>query len=220
MAKRNVPLDFFSWHSYMNEPGYIVWASEKLRGILDRNGYQNAEIINAEFNYGNYDYEERLRVVNNYKGATLQAATMCACQESYLDMLMYYDARPNTTFNGMYDFYTLKPKKTWHSMVMFNTLYRLGNQVDYQQIDCNCIYGTAAKNAEGRGAIMFAYYKDADKEMMPQEVTIEVEGLEFKKAKMSVLDKTHNAVPKKVVFVDNKLTLTVNIHTTILIEFE
>ena len=62
------------------------------------------------------------------KGAAFTAAVMCAAQNSPVDMLMYYDARP-CVFNGLFDFYTYDKLKTYYVFKMFKYLREDGNEI-------------------------------------------------------------------------------------------
>ena len=51
MKKRNAPLDFFSWHVYNSYPRRIMIKGERIRKMLDDNGYKEIESILNEWNY-------------------------------------------------------------------------------------------------------------------------------------------------------------------------
>ena len=51
MGKRNVPIDFFSWHIYCNKPEEMICKAEKMKEFLIKNGYENAESNCNEWNY-------------------------------------------------------------------------------------------------------------------------------------------------------------------------
>ncbi|MBO4355864.1 MAG: hypothetical protein J5850_03305, partial [Clostridia bacterium] len=51
MQKRNVPIDFFSWHIYTVDPGKLTSKAQKVEALLDKYGYGNAENILNEWNY-------------------------------------------------------------------------------------------------------------------------------------------------------------------------
>lgn len=105
MQKRQVPMDFFSWHCYTIYPSGILYKAETFRGLLDKYGYAHTESILDEWAYiKNFydDYVESLRNIAKIKGATYVMAVMCEGQHSNaLDMLMYYDARP-CSFNCLF----------------------------------------------------------------------------------------------------------------------
>ena len=85
---------------------------------------------------------------------------MCGCQNNTsIDMLMYYDARP-CSYNGLFDYYTNELLKGYYPFKMFNTLYTLGTACECVSDNKN-VYATAAKGTDGT-ALMFSYYNDDD----------------------------------------------------------
>lgn len=97
---------------------------------------------------------------------------MHAVNNGPIDMLMYYDARPSE-FNGLFDFYTLRPIKGYYPIKMFSRLYELGSQVE-----CECrekdVYAVGAKNDNGEAAFMIARYEDNDDITEEKTVTVNI----------------------------------------------
>lgn len=96
MQKRNVQLDFFSWHRYFTEPAVIVERAECFRKMLDKYGYDKTESHLNEWNYikgWTEDYVPSLLTIHGMKGAAFTMACMCTAQATSIDMLMYYDTR-------------------------------------------------------------------------------------------------------------------------------
>lgn len=193
MRRREVPIDFFSWHVYGTEPSKLLDRAEKIKKLLDDNGYRNAESILNEWNYVKnwsdkwiYSLEQTIRM----KGAAFTTACMLACQHSSIDMLMYYDARLNTAMNGLFDLYTYRPLKGYYPFKMFNELYKMGTSVDCV-IDGNEIYAAGARDAEGNSSAMLCYYTDDD-DAGEKTVHIELENASDK-YELYLLDEEHNA---------------------------
>ncbi|MBQ3054792.1 MAG: hypothetical protein IJC88_01665 [Oscillospiraceae bacterium] len=162
MHRREVPIDFFSWHIYCVEPKELLTRQNNIKKLLLENGYENAETNCNEWNYvcsWDVEYLRAVETIISMKGAAFTAACMLASQHSTLDMLMYYDARPGV-WCGIFDSYTLRPFKGYYPFRMFNTLYRLGNEVECVSDD-ETVYAVAAKNGEDR-AVMVCYYTDDD----------------------------------------------------------
>ena len=136
--------------------------AERIRKLLDDNGYKEAESILNEWNYlaGWTDkFVQSIEVIHSMKGAAFTAGCMLASQHSTLDMLMYYDARPSA-FNGLFDQYTFRPFKGYYPFRMFNTLYRLGEEAECVSDD-ETVYAVAAKGGKDR-AVMVCYYTNDD----------------------------------------------------------
>ncbi len=161
-GEERVPLDFFSWHCYGSTTEKIYTRSRFVRSILDKYGYRSTESILNEWNYikGWDQFVYSVKQILSIKGAAFTAACMCGCQnDTSVDMLMYYDARPSA-YNGLFDFYTNETLKGYYPFKMFNTLYTLGTACE-----CECdngnIYAAAAKGEEGT-ALMVSFYTDDD----------------------------------------------------------
>ena len=136
-------------------------------------------MICNEWNYTRRDRKNQfvynVEVVFSIKGAAFSAACMLAGQHSSLDMMMYYDARPGTILNGMFDFYTFRVMKGYYPFKMFNELYRLGNSCSVSTEDKD-IYAAAAKDEAGNQAIMLCYYTDDDTAAQKKTLQLDVTG--------------------------------------------
>lgn len=164
MKKRNVELDFFSWHIYCTEPAEVSQKAIRIKNLLKKSGYEKAESILNEWNYVKTweDVLGYIKVIKGMKGAAFCSAVMCEMQNcGCADMLMYYDARIEKVWNGMFDSDTLLPLKGYYPFRMFNVLYRYGNSCESVAED-NDIYVSAAKSEDGKTAIMFCRYADEE----------------------------------------------------------
>lgn len=176
MKKRNVSMDFFSWHVYAYDPEYVIEKSEIVRKMLDEAGYTETESINDEWNYvrsfegDNWIYS--LKMEKNMKGAAFILSTICAGQYSSMDMLMYYDARP-CGMNGMFDTdIVCETLKGYYPFKMFNELYKLGES---SKITCDKnLFGCAAQNGD-KAAFIVSHFNDDDS-TPAEKVKVNVEG--------------------------------------------
>lgn len=164
-SQLKAPMDFFSWHCYAHTVEDVLHKTAKVKALLEKYGYGDVESILNEWNYVTgwlgddivYSNEQRRLI----KGAAYSAALMCACQYSPVDMLMYYDARPNEFWNGMFDDMVVgRVLKGYYPFPMFNTLYRLGRCVQTTVSDGDA-YVCAAKNEE-EAAIIVTRFNDDD----------------------------------------------------------
>ncbi len=162
--EKRVPLDFFSWHIYTNEPQKVVTRANAVRQKLNAYGYTRTESICNEWNYvrgwEGDSFLHSLRAVANEKGAAFTAAVMCLGQEACIDMLMYYDARPYSGFNGLWKPNTYDRLKGYYPFYCFNKLYRLGESVS-TVAEGEHLYACAATGQNGAAA-MIACYSDKD----------------------------------------------------------
>ena len=161
-----VPIDFFSWHIYAREPAECVRKAAYVRGLLDRFGYAKTESVLNEWNWmkGWYGDEFRQAVQwrtsdNNYMMAAFYAAVMSAMQDTSADMLMYYDARINTYYNGIFEPWLRVPRKGYYPFYAWSKLNDLGRQVaaDWRGARKGT-WATAAKGADGSLAVFVARY--------------------------------------------------------------
>lgn len=193
MSKAEVPIDFFSWHCYLTDPKEMIARENQVHILLEKYGYADAESICNEWNYvKNWDtlFVYSIEQIISMKGAALNAACMLACQQSTMDMLMYYDARIDTCFNGLFDFYTLRPLKGYYGICMFNELYKMG-QSAVCEIEGEQLYAAAACSEDGSSAVMICYYTDDDREKNNKTVKLHVSG-GADCYEVILLDKDHN----------------------------
>ena len=202
-----LPLDFFSWHLYTTDPHTAAKEAVLFRETLDNAGYTHTESILNEWNYieGFFDepFRRSVETIIGQKGAAFSAAFMCEGQNSPVDMLMYYDARPSF-YNGLFDFYTLRPLKGYYAFSMFNDLYRLGTQVKASSDDDE-IYTVCAMDGNGNRAAYVVYFTNrADAEA--KTVSFESDGT----FDVYVLDETHDKEKTGTLVLPGTLTMQPN----------
>ena len=100
----SLPLDFFSWHTYTNNPNELVQRARAIRRLLDESGFQQTESHLNEWNYlPDNDWSPMLvqqpksrqawfdRIHGN-EGAAFTAASLIRFQDAPLDAANYYSA--------------------------------------------------------------------------------------------------------------------------------
>ena len=217
MSKKNVPIDFFSYHWYWTEPKDVSAKFTRVRKLLDSFGYNDAETILDEWNYVRGWTEEfvySIEQIIGMKGAAFYAACMLEAQNNpNIDMLMYYDARP-TAFNGLFDMYTYRPLKGYYSFYQFANLYELEDQYEAISDDDN-VYAVCAKKGEDV-AVMLAYYSENDNDGI-KYVTINADA-SLDGAKILLTDKDHTiAEYSSAKIKDGKVTLRLERNSVIYI---
>ena len=190
VSENNVPLDFFSWHSYTGDVRWITEGAKQARKYLDKYGLTETESILNEWNYL-YDWHgdgfiETIQGIIGIRGAAFSAAVMCSCQDAPVDMLMYYDAQP-CVFNGLFDYYTLKPLKGYYPFYMFAELTETGNRVEASSSDKD-VYVLAASSGEKKMAM--AVYYPSPETKHPAKKTITIRGFD-KEPELYLVDETH-----------------------------
>ena len=199
-----VPLDFFSWHTYANEPRQIADNVDLVRKLMDKYGFHKSESILNEWNYVKGwvdDWPYSLEVESgrfNQKGAAFIMSTMVDCQSKSVDMLMFYDARLSSGMNNMFSRPTYQPLKGYYPFYAWSKLVDYGMQVACtvsegrgQSSDANTgtvfksdsgkpvgsFRALAAKGADGSGAVVIVRYSDDNNVTDTARVTICVPGV-------------------------------------------
>ncbi len=163
MKKRSVPIDFFSWHVYASTPEVIEEKACRIRDIIDKCGYPDAESILNEWNYVKGWIDEftySVKVIHSVKGAAFTMAVISRMQYSPLDMLMYYDTRPSV-FNGAFDYYTYEPLKGYYPLKWYGEFYDYDDSVPSVNRIEN-VYSLCGKRDDGSFIAAITYYTDDD----------------------------------------------------------
>ena len=213
MQKRNVPMDFFSWHIYCSKPGMLIAKSVRMKQYMLDAGYDKAESILNEWNYV-HDWSDTVEAFQNIissKGATYTMACMSAAQYSSIDMLMYYDARP-TLWNGLFDRISLKPIIGYYPFKWFSHFYTNCERSIKCETSAENIYTLCGIDKNGKASVSVTYY--ADSEPLPdKEISVDIgRNGEFE---VYYIDDEHD--PEKAYPIDS-LTFTLKHNTAILIK--
>ena len=213
MQKENVKIDFLSFHRYDDQPKNVVKMCQDAKDFCLKYGQEQAKIYLDEWNYiyGWIDKEKLMsfkRITNHFGGAYI-SAVMLACQTAPLDMLMYYDARPQPGFNGLYEMLTLKPLKPYYALKYFNELYTLKNQIACENPVEN-VYCVGATDGNTVSTVLTHYYHrkgEKDKEF-ELEIKNLKDGVKYN-AELYLTGKTacNKLVEKKTVKKGDILTL-------------
>ena len=175
LRDRDVKLDFVSYHCYARTPEDFCSAIDTANEIFAEYGFGDCEKILNEWSYvrgwlgDNWIYT--CEAEQGRKGAAFYSAVMNVSQRKDVDMLMYYDARPMTVMNGMFDQF-LRARPGYYSIAAFGELLKLGECV--YSTDEENVYVCAAKGNEGKEAIV-SYFSDDDNSA-PKSVGFELSG--------------------------------------------
>ena len=161
------PLDFFSFHRYAREPASYGEDARKARELCDRYGYREAEIILNEWNYVRH-WTPKEEILYSYyanrslKGSAFVASAMLEAQHSPMDHFMYYDARIDTRWNGLFDYYSKDPLPPYYAMCAFRDCFRLGTEAPSASDDPE-VRSLAAVGGDGdEAAVMITYFRDEE----------------------------------------------------------
>ncbi len=213
LTAEKVPLEFYSWHCYAREVGWVTENARRHRRLLDEFGFTQTESILNEWNYvkgwSGEAWAYSIDTEIGLKGAAFIAAVMAVCQNAPVDMLMYYDARP-CKMNGLFDFYNFRLLKGYFAIKTWGEMLKMGTQCEVTDAPRD-IYATAAIGQDGKKLTLIAYFTDAD-DALPCEFPVEVAGEE--EVTLCLLDEERDMQPVRRVVTDNgKFTLTMQPNT-------
>jgi len=196
---QRIPLDFFSWHSYLTDPKYASELARRARALLDEYGYVETESIFDEWNYVNDWNNVRpcYKVISGLKGAAFNAAVMCELQHSPCDISTYYDAqvKQESSWDGLFaptresvhgKDGLVGLKKGYFAFKAFAELARIGTEAESAIEDGN-VYVCAA-SGDGK-AVMLVNYHDTD--CTDEQVQVRLQGAD-REMKMFRLDQELN----------------------------
>ncbi len=156
ITKYNVPLDFFTFHSYSGVKSNVL-RQEYLDSRLREYGLSHIETHLNEWNANPY-VEMRGKSI----AAANAAAMMCAMQNTSVYMMNYYDARiGHSVYAGMFNPITYKPFCTYYSFYAFGKLYTMGTQT-WCSSDNDDVYALSATDGEKCGMLIANIGKDTD----------------------------------------------------------
>ncbi len=148
IKRDNLPIDFFSHHSYMTvkRTEQIQAYTEKL---LAEEGFPDIEI---HLNEWNTDRTRETR--GTTKAAADVSAMMIAMQGTKMSVMCYYDARFGTSvYAGFFNPLTEQPFCTYYAFKAFGKLYALGGAVEPTGTG-DGVYALAATDGKSKGGLI------------------------------------------------------------------
>lgn len=215
MQKRNVPLDFFSWHYYDVDIKVLTDRAKAMKDLLIKYGYENTESHVNELNrctgWTEPDvYLNCIMDMQRIKGAAFNMAVMSASQDSSIDMLMYYDTRPSI-FNGVFDFYSCKPLKGYYPFYWFGMFYDMEAEIKAEN-SIDDIYTLCGVDKNDKVLSVITYYTHQDDKENKQ---ISLDFGKIGKYEIYLLDENHT---NELVATTDDLTFDVAPNSCILIK--
>ena len=214
MQRRDVPIDFFSWHIYSQTPEQIVDKAARIKALMVKNGYGDAESILNEWNYvrgWGEDFKYSILAIHGIKGAAYMMSCICEGQKtSNIDMMMYYDTRPSA-FCGAFDFYSWEKLKGYYPLYWYGMFYDMMAEVRCEHQPEN-IYTLCGVDENDKLLCVVTNYAEAD-DAPPQDVQ-----LDFGRDgtfEAYLLDADHDAEP---IDVPSDLAFTLPLHSCLLLK--
>lgn len=224
MKRRNVPLDFFAWHIYENDPAIYTDFSKQVRALLDKYGYYNTESFLDEWGFiksWTDDYPYSIREMASHKGGAFVCASMQEGQNSPTDMMMYYVWTPGANFNGLFNRLSDTPIWSYWALYAWGKLKTLGTQVK-ASCDIPDVRVTAARNADGHLGILVSRYTMDDNITSVKDVTVQIaDGARFdSRVRCHITDEFNMYTEYPVALQpDGTLLLSLQPHSFVFIEF-
>ena len=217
-------MDFFSWHIYTAEPDEMAARAKRYRDLMTKYGYGDKESILNERNYvrgWSGQYHHSICQLAAQKGGAFTAAGMIACQSAPVDMLMYYDAKPDAHFNGMFDKTTFMPLHPYYAIYNWGKMAATCDRAVKASANIPDIYVAAARGASGRRAIFLARYSDDDNFSMHRTVTIRLANDRFSTTVQALVTDSSRLNTEIPLFPESpdKLTFKMEPKSFMLIEF-
>ena len=172
VKEHNVPIDFFSWHSYSSTAETVVY-DKYLKSELIRLGFPELETHLNEWD----PYAEELGTGHH---AAEIAAMMIAMQYGNPSVCCIYDMRTaNAPYCPLFNPITHKPIHGYYSMVAFNMLYKLGTQIE---ISCDVpdVYALCATDGNKKALLI--------SNLSGKELELDIIGADLSNARYSVID--------------------------------
>jgi hypothetical protein len=158
--KQLVPLDFFSWHSYISNPWNLAVQPSFIRELLDQYGFNKTQSHLNEWNYipevelgwrrlfGRGIWQGAIRKqayeeLSGCKGASFIANVLMLLQDEPVDVANFY-----TTTAGLFGIFSEygEPRKTYHAFRAFAELLKTPVRLETEYNKTDGIVVCAGKN--------------------------------------------------------------------------
>ena len=196
MQKRGVRPSFISYHRYNKDVTNFVEYVRGANEVMEKYGFGDIETHLNEWNYirgwRDENFAHTVKSIKGLKGASFITGVMCALHPEKLDMLMYYDGRPNS-FCGLWDTTYHTTLKGYYSFIAFDKLKALGTAVE--SVNDPDLYSLGATDGKN-GAVLLTYF-DQNDGIPDKEVRLEVRNYPLKagealRVRYNLLDESHN----------------------------
>ena len=164
MQKREVPIDFFSWHVYCTEPWHMIDKGYRIKALLEKYGYGDVETNLNEWNYvrgWTDDFKYSLLAIHGIKGAAFTMSCISEAQRTdCIDMMMYYDTRISA-FCGAFDFYSWEPLKGYYPLMWYGKFYDMQSYIPCLDTEKN-LYTLCGVDKDGKIMCVVTHYSEDD----------------------------------------------------------
>jgi len=179
-GQNRLPLDFFTWHAYTDDPHAVANNARMLKEWLAAAGYPDIENHLNEWSYIKFETEkdnsrlweqggewQRRKMFDrqkNEEGASFTAALFALLQDSPVDEANYYDGQPVNLYCCLFDRYGV-PEKLYDVFHKFNELCCYENRVEATVDEgVKGIYALGVSNENGESALWVANFTGESRE--------------------------------------------------------
>ena len=149
VKRDNLPLDFFSHHSYLDVP-----RTERVQAYAEKL-FEEAGIHDVEFHLNEWNTNRTRDTRGTTKASADVAAMMIAMHKTKMSVMCFYDARFGTSvYAGFFNPLTAEPFCTYYSFKAFGKLYAMKDQVEVTGDLGDGLYAMAATDGERRGILI------------------------------------------------------------------
>lgn len=214
-AEHNAPLDFYSYHSYPNNPrGWIQETPFKVRQYLDQHGYTETEIHINEWHYFPGDWH-RLRndaeyrkwaecEMNGINSAAFIAATMSLWQDTPLTYGGYYTCENVSGNWGCYQRSTNIPTLSWYGLKAYGEIVRYPIRLEASSTE-EYVIVLGGEDEKGDKALLISAFKTGN---VDYTVTLDTV-IDPEKCDILMLDDDHVLSPVgNAVFAENRISFS------------
>ena len=168
-----LPMDFFSWHCYIQSPRQVRELSGKVDALLAEFGFAGTESVFNEWNYV-ADWDKDIYRCYELHAAPFECAFMAAAmsemQNSSIEKAMYYDVQMFSagSWNGVFapvrqtsHAAVRRPERLpgYYALYSWNELKKRGDRI-VAAADHPDLYVTAATGKNGELAVLASYFND------------------------------------------------------------
>ncbi len=194
MHRREVPIDFVSWHLYADDPMTVAKKADEWRKLIDECGYPEAESHLTEWNYirgwRGGEYAASVRAIGGVAGAAFAASFMCAAQRSPVDLMTYYDARPSA-YNGLFDPADNSPRPSYWAFDAWRSLRALKSAVSARVDDASGQVRSVASCDGVRFAVLVVRFTGDLNQTATCGVSVDLGGVRCEELSVKTLDSRH-----------------------------
>lgn len=170
--KHQTPLDFFSWHTYSNDPAVYARKAKAIRAWLDEQGYAKSELHLNEWNYlPRNDWSAISRQATptartkwfeqqgGSEGAAFAAYVLLDLQDSPIDVANYFSG--DTGPFGLFHRYG-EPKKTYFAFHAFQQLLQTPVRIKAEgRVEGKLCAQAALSEGGDEVRVLVAHYRSA-----------------------------------------------------------